>query len=648
MCGIAGIINLDKSLSHLAMPIHQMANRMKHRGPDDEGFLLSDWKDLTVYSGDDTPIGNSETYGINFYPKEVIKNAYNKKSNIAFGHRRLSIIDLTLNGHQPMCDQSERYWIVFNGEIYNYKEIYQELKSSGYNVRGTSDTEVLLHAYIRWGKEALQKFNGMFAFAIYDSKEHTVFFARDRIGIKPLYYTIQNNQFIFASDIKTIIASGLYLPEVDWEGLWHNFSFSITPRPMTSFKNVLALEQAQWMEIDLVSGRITKDKYWKIPIGTQDFSLSEDNATQMLEEALILSIKYRLIADVEVGTFMSGGIDSTTISAIASKLHPGIKAFTLGFEKSISEFDEVEQAKAVAKLNNMDHLVTTIRETDVIDYIDDIVLGYEEPGRSLSPNFFISKIANNNNTKVVLNGLGGDELFAGYNHFSNLPKWKILKKFKYLSKLIPNGFCDKVDNIKKFMTTKTIDEYYTNTYMLYSDKEKERIFNKCFDSLHIISKLYNHDGKIFTDDIEALSYFDLMHYVGNHHVYRTDQFTMNFSIESRFPFLDHRFIETVFKIPSKYKLKNNVPKYILCQVAKNHIDKSCLSMKKKVFGLPVARWLKKELKEVARTSISELLQRNIFNNNEINRIIKSKNCNKIWQLVMFEKWYEIMIEQRKK
>ena len=643
MCGIAGIISLRGEKTLQAICLHKMTEQMKNRGPDDEGYVLIDTEtgQIKSYFGDSTSIKNKHIKRVQSNTDLHVSSTYNLKSNIALGHRRLSIVDLSFHGHQPMSDSTGRFWIVYNGEIYNYKEIRQKLINLGHNFIGCSDTEVLLHSFMEWGIACLHKFNGMFAFAIYDNHTKEIFFARDRIGIKPFYYTIQDGQFIFASDIKTIIASGLYKAEIDWEGLWHNLSLGVAPRPITTFKDVYSLEQAHWMKLDMY-GKIAKERYWDIPIGAQDFTMSEGDAIELLEQELIKSVKYRLIADVDVGTFMSGGIDSTLISAIASTLHPGIKAFTLGFDKSLSEFNEVDQASETAKMQKMEHIIKIVNPEDIISNIDDIVLIHEEPYYAISPNYTISKFVSENNIKVVLNGIGGDELFAGYSYYNKrLNIWKKAKKINLLLKLLPYGLNGKLNTLKDFSNINKIVDFYLYHHSNFKEGEKRILFKSInkFNTSETFNDLYDVGDKVFTDDIEMISYCDIMSYIGNHHVYRVDQFTMNFSIEGRFPFLDHNLIQAAFKIPSKYKIKEGKQKYILKKVAEKYIAKSCLNMGKRGFSFPLKHWMESnhKLRELTKKSISVLKSKEFFKLGSKNL---SLNYQQIWHLVMVELWIE--------
>jgi len=637
MCGIAGIISF-KNAKHQAIAIKNMTQSLQNRGPDDEGFLLFNNKPES-YFGDKSAKYNNKS-SLNYIPTKHIDSAQNIKSTLAFGFKRLSIIDLSFDAHQPMSDDSKRYWIIFNGEIYNYRAIKKELEALNYSFYSNSDTEVILKAYMQWGEKALQKFNGMFAFAIFDTLTKNIFMARDRIGIKPFYFFKNDDTFIFGSTIKSIIDSKLYKPEINWEGLWQNFTFAMAQRPNTCFLNIKGLEPSHYINLDITTGKLTKTKYWQIPTNTQDFSLTEKKAASLLEEALYKSIKYRLKADVEVGTFMSGGIDSTTISAIASKIQPNIKAFTLGFKDKYSDYDEINQAKETAKINDLKHIIHYENPNTILNDIDTIITGYEEPYHHLPANYVLSKAVAQQEVKVVLNGLGGDELFSGYHFYNKLKPWYNLKRFKTIFNILPKHLHNRLDVAKQMVSYKNTAQFYTHFRSTFYDADNAKIFkDQNFNSLNTLENLYQ-TATNFTDDIEALSYYDLKSYIGNHQVRTVDQFTMNFSIEGRFPFLDHELIALAFKIPSKYKIKNGVQKYILKQVAKKHIAPSCFKMNKKGFGLPLEYWYNNELKEFISENISSLKNRNLFNNQEIDLVNTNKNVRKIWHLVMTEQWLQ--------
>lgn len=631
MCGIAGIINKNKSTPS-SSALFAMTNSMINRGPDDEGYMLF-YNSTIPFIGNDSFIKNHNH----------IESAKNQRFKLGFGFRQLKIIDLSNNSHQPMCDKKQDYWIIFNGEIYNYKEIKAQLIILGYSFFSDSDTEVALNAYKEWGEKAINRFNGMFALAIFDSIKNEVFCARDRIGIKPFYYYDSENQFIFASTIKSIIASGLYSPEINWEGLSQNFRFSIAQRPSTSFKNIKALEPAHFLRIDLNTNKIKKQQYWEVPINTQDFSLTEVKSKQLIEEQLYKAINYRLNADVEVGTFMSGGIDSTTIASIASKIKPNIKALTLGFT-DYNEYNEIQQASDTASLLKVNHKITYVEPTEIIKNIDTIISTYEEPYLGLSPNFVLAETASKNNLKVVLNGLGGDELFGGYDVYRKIALWNQLKKYKHIINLLPK-INSKIIKASKISNHSSFAEFYSHYYTNYSDTAISKLFNnKNFETKNTISDNYNSNNLNFADDFEAISFYNLKSYISNHQMRTTDHCTMHFSLEGRFPLLDHNFIEAAYKIPTKYKINKHSQKYILKEVAKYHIAESCLNMSKKGLSLPLKYWISNELKEFVNDTIQSLKNRNVFNNTEIDAILKSNQEHKIWQLVSTELWMNKFIK----
>ena len=648
MCGIAGILNLRHEESPLAVSIHAMADRMSHRGPDDEGYVLIGKNGRgDAFFGDDTAnISKRDELPLSL-PERHIKSAYGNPAMLAFGHRRLSIIDLTKHGHQPMCTPDRRYWLVYNGEIYNYRGIAKELQREGVRLHGGSDTEVLLNAFVFWGPRSLDLFNGMFAFAVWDNVDRRLFCARDRIGIKPFYYSMCGDFFVFASDIKTIAASGLYRAEPDPEGLYLAMAYGIAPRPTTAFRGIQALRQAHFMSID-GDGSIETRRYWSVPIGTQDRTMTEDDAVDLLEEQLHASIKRRLIADVPVGTFMSGGIDSTTISVMASRFHPGIKAFTLAYEETAPELDEVPQARATASMCDMQHIVHHVRASAVLDDLNLCVEGYEEPYYGLAANHVISKVVADHGVKVVLNGLGGDELFAGYSWYRNLDYWKRARRIAPILRFLAPALRKRWALLAESSNIRSADRLHSFLFRHNSDAELRQLFSGDWigpcDTIEYVHDLYV-DAMEFDDEVEALSYMDLMNYIGNHHVHRIDQFTMMHSIEGRFPFLDHELVEAAFRIPSHLKRRGKVQKYVLRQVAKKYIARECLAMTKKGFSMPVRQWLEGPLREIAETKLSALSSRDTINGDTAKRwrnefLRTNVGATKVWHLVALELWYE--------
>ncbi|MGD2149415.1 MAG: asparagine synthase (glutamine-hydrolyzing) [Desulfobacterales bacterium] len=652
MCGIAGIL----AFNNYKLPfenIQYMTKAMSRRGPDDEGFAFfhGSISEVEIFGGHATPepVLNSN---FRFAPPKRLHGQVPKNTHLALGHRRLSILDLSPAGHQPMCTEDGRYWIVHNGEIYNYNEIRKELESAGEYFFSDTDTEVILKAYRLWGAECLHRFNGMWAFAIWDCKKKQLFCSRDRVGIKPFYYYQTDKFIIFASDIKTLIASTIYKPEPDWEGVYHAMSFQCAPRPMTCFLGVKALEQAHWMTIDLRS-QIRKQRFWQISLGEIDYSKSEIEWIRALDEVLHKSVERRLVSDVPVGTFMSGGIDSTTISAIASQKHPGIKAFTLAYEDTVPEMDELSQAKSTASMWPITHIWKRVKPNSTLSAINEITECYEEPSLSLGPIYIISKLVSKNKITVVLNGLGPDELFCGYGRHNYLPLWYVTRPFKKL--LSPLSILDnRIGKLCKLAQCHDIFDYYVELISIFSEQEKKNLFSleniNHWNSPEKFKEIYKLNKKHFSNPIEAICYLDLINYIGNHHVYRGDLFSMHFSLENRFPYLDHELIEFVFKMPAKYKVKNGYGKYIQRKIAEKYIHQSCLNMKKKGFSLPLKQWMKTSLKHLVIEKLNRLKDRHVFKNAQIEKLkdsFYSKDLyhNQLWFLVSTELWLEQMIDR---
>jgi asparagine synthase (glutamine-hydrolysing) len=650
MCGIAGILNLRHADAPLAGPLQAMTKRMAHRGPDDEGYLLAAADGTTnPFYGNDSALPGSARQLPKGFPGQHVDAAGN--GFLALGHRRLSIIDLSEYGHQPMCTADGRYWVVFNGEIYNFRDIAADLRREGVVLHGHSDTEVLINAYALWGPRCLDRFNGMFAFAIWDNSKRQLFCARDRIGIKPFYYSVRGDNFVFASDIKTLLASGLCEPEPDPEGLYLAMAYGIAPRPKTAFRGIRSLPQAHWMLVD-ERGDFRSNRYWSIPIGSQDRTMTRGDAADLLEEQLRASVERRLVADVPVGTFMSGGIDSTTISAIASTLHPGIEAFTLAFEETAPELDEVPQATATARMYDMKHVVHRVQAAAALDRLDQWIEGYEEPYYGFAANHVISEVVAGHGVKVILNGLGGDELFAGYSWYRNLDHWKTARRLGPLLWPLASGLRGRWKLLAESSRIRSADRLHSFLFRRNSDYELRELFTDKaapqWDSIELVHDAYV-DDICFDDDIEALSFMDLMNYIGNHHVHRIDQFTMAHSIEGRFPFLDHELVEAAFRIPSHLKRDGKVQKLVVRDVAKKYIAPECLAMTKKGFSMPVRQWLEGPLHNVVDAKLPALALRDTISGDAVRKWHSEyrqgqRDATKLWHLVALELWYEKFID----
>ncbi len=652
MCGIAGILAFEEE-PDIVVRLAGMLSAMRHRGPDDEGLTIFHRTDrgVDMFGGEDTP---AEVFasGTSYAPRKVRPRHDVSNVLLALGHRRLSILDLSAAGHQPMGTGDGRYWIVYNGEVYNYREIRSELERDGETFSSNTDTEVILKAYRKWGPDSLARFNGMFAFAIWDNREKQLFCARDRIGIKPFYFMRSDRLFLFASDIKTIIASGLYRPDVDLEGLYHALSFNCAPRPLTCFKGVRSLQQAHWMRVNH-QGSLTQRRYWSVPSQDTRARKAEDWYAE-LDAQLKTSVKQRLIADVPVGTFMSGGIDSTTVSALASGLQPGIQAFTLGFGVEGEHLNEVAEATATAQMHPMRHVLKIVDAAETLEYLEDMVLCLEEPSSSPAPNYIISKFVREHNVTVVLNGLGGDELFCGYGREKLGRQWKRLRPWHSLLGMIP-PLTQSLEKRQRISSLRDLVDCYVYHFSIFSDHEKQPLFRGLLPELNsfdFFRELYLA-GRELHDPVETVCLCDLLNYVGNHHVYRVDQFTMWFSLESRFPLLDHELVELAFRMPSELKVAHGKSKYILRQVARNYIAPACLDMRKKGFSLPVGAWIEGPLRSFVADKISRLKKRELFSPQAIDWTVteyqtRRRSYLQLWMLVSVEMWLERFIDNHRR
>ncbi len=648
MCGIAGIMATSPEAGASLHAVLRMARAMRHRGPDDEGFLLGDRQgSVQGFLGTDSPAEVRRRWGSSMRDAD----GSDAMGRVALGHRRLSIVDLSSEGHQPMADSEGRRWIVFNGEIYDFRQLRRELESLGYAFRSDTDTEVILAAYARWGCACLARLHGDFAFAIWDREDGSLFCARDRIGIKPFHYVHLPGHFIFASDIKALLASGLHAPRPDPEGLYLSMMYGMAPRPLTAFEGIRALEQSCWMRV-LADGRIERGRYWRIPIGTQDARMSLSDATAALEDGLERAVRRRLEADVQVGTFMSGGIDSTTVTAIAAASRPGIHAFTLGYRDCPPELDEVGQAADTARMCPVTHVIEMVDPVEVLGDLLAWIDGYEEPYYSLAANHVVSRVVRRHGVKVALNGLGGDELFGGYDMY-RLPGW--------LGRICPSPMAFLADSFTRLTGSNRValavasspDRVHSIAFSKWPESDLRRVLDPRWhlptSAADYIHHLYARD-LYFQDNVEAFSYMDLMNYVGNHHVHRVDQFTMACSIEGRFPLLDHELVELAFQVPSRWKVSPTEQKLVLRRVALDWIAPSCLSMRKKGFSLPLGQWVRGPLAPLVARSLESLMRRDIVRPEAVKECMRSYRegrlpVQRIWHLVSLELWMERFIDR---
>ncbi len=623
MCGITGKIFFKDGII-TDDDILKMNDAIKHRGPDDGG----------VYVSTDKKVG--------------------------LGHRRLSIIDLSPLGHQPMS-YLDKYWIVFNGEIYNYQESRNKLEMEGYKFNSMSDTEVIMALYDKYGVKCLSYLRGMFSFAIYDKEKEKVFCARDRVGKKPFKYYLNDKVFIFASELKAILTQSEYKKEVDYQAIHHYLTFQYVPSPLTGFKDIYKLEAAHYLLVDLKTRKIVKKKYWSIDY-SHKLNLSEDAWKKRIFDKLEESVKLRMISDVPVGAFLSGGIDSSAVVGMMSKLSDRpVKTFTIGFEDK--KYDETKYASIVAKKFNTDHTVFRVKP-ETVDILPLLANHYEEPfaDSSALPTYYVSKLTRDNVT-VALNGDGGDENFGGYERYS-LQKFSfIYDNFRLLNRLVipVTRYLNNVykntlfDRANKFALSMNEDykSRYLNYICYFDNNAKKEMYTDSFlkkvvknNSGDIIVNKFDESGT--KDKIDQTLYTDFNSYLPDDLLVKVDIATMAVALEGRSPFLDHEFLEMTAKIPSNLKLKGLTDKkYILKEALRGFVPNEVMFRQKMGFGVPIDSWFRDELsKYVSNILLSDkAVSRGLFKEDYIRRLLKSHNETKvnqsyrIWALLMLELWF---------
>lgn len=632
MCGICGFVRFKEPAD--ASVLEQMTFAIRHRGPDDEGYMLLDRADkLQHFHGKESIAAvKSNTRAI----------ATGGTTTLGFGFRRLSIVDLSAAGHQPMFSADGMQVLTFNGEIYNYKELRKELQSAGYYFRTESDTEVILHGYAHWGKSLPTYLNGMFAFAIYDAQRKSIFLVRDRIGIKPFFYHLDESGITWASEIKAILQAPWVKRNINFHGLAGNFLFQSSAPPETCFENIHSIAPGFWMTIDTQSGRVEEHCYWQIPVGGDRIKITKEDAAAELDGRLQRIVQLQLQADVPVTSLMSGGIDSTTLTALCSKRHPDFHSYSLGFDGSGKGMDELPQAIAMAKKLNIVHHVHLIKPEEITGNLEASLQHYEEPYVSLEPGLAASDYLHKEGYKVVINGLGGDEVFGGYNYYLNYKDWERRKKIFGIRKLLPSvgEFLTKAID---YMSTDTVLKYFTHARLGMRHSEIARMMKGKTD----MSGLFSFNAEIERLSVpEALFYYDLKYYIGAHHVYRDDLTGMAHGLEMRYPMLDHELIEWVAKLPLSIRYNGETNKPLLREVAAKYITTENLAMPKKGFELPLQQWLHENpvIENFARRKIDQLKQRNLFDLSDAEKWWARKNesiyFSKIWQLVTTEVWLQ--------
>lgn len=620
MCGILGIVSFNNTVSEEL--ITSMSSKLVHRGPDDKGIFSN--------------------------------------GKVAFGHQRLSVIDL-VTGNQPMFSDDKSVVIVYNGEIYNHKEIRGALEKTGYLFKTTSDTEVIIKAYQEYGLDGmLSKLEGMFVFAIYDKEKEKVYIGRDRFGEKPLYYYKNKEAFYFASELKAI-KKFIKSPEIDTLALNLFFTLTYIPAPYTIYSEVKKLQQGSYIEIDIGATFHLKNYYdLAEKINSFDYIKDYEKAKSDLRELLFNSVRQRLISDVPFGAFLSGGIDSSIIAAVMARLSDKpIKTFTIGFKER--QYDESRRAEIIAKHIGSDHTVHFLTFKDLLGVVDEVIEQFDEPfgDSSALPTYFVSKITRQY-VKVALTGDGADELFGGYDKYLAPYYAEKLNRLPSLLKLIIKSGTQAIPNtpitghfLRK--SIKVINNAELNHFDLhlnlmslgFNEAERKSLIKPDYyiPVKSEVEKYYNRIDRM--NDMDKGFFTDIMLVLEGDMLTKVDRMSMLHSLETRVPFLDYRIVEFSQCLPLEFKILGKNKKRILKDTFRDLLPDETLKFSKKGFGVPINFWFKNELRNELESVLNknEIEKQGLFNYNEIQRLLdehlssKSNHTAKLWCLFVFQKWY---------
>ncbi len=613
-----------------------MLKAIEHRGFDDEGVFVSDK-----------------------FGKDELKTC--------LGHRRLSIIDTSSAGHQPFFSANNRYVLTYNGELYNYPEIKKELEAKGYKFQTDCDTEVLANAFQEWRTECLPKLNGMFAFAVWDKEEKTLTLIRDRSGIKPLYYAKTGEKFVFGSEIKAVLASKILKAELDFEGLNQFLTFLWTVAPHTLFKNIYQLPPAHFLVWK--DGEINVKEWWDLDFSREEKGKSEDFWRERVLETLDRSVSMEMIADVPLGAFLSGGVDSSAIVALMTKHAKNISTYTTGISSEDLQFDiipdDVEWSRKVAEILPIDYHETLLTP-DLTALLPKLVYQMDAPVIDMAiPSFLISQ-QSRETQKVMLSGMGGDEIFAGYPRqlamklagATDFIPTAIRKPLMHtLDSMLYGGLKGKLTaplrNAKKF--ARSAGQDFENRYLgfgtYFSDERKSRLYAENLRGEMTGFDAYKYHKKYFENcrnasPLNRLLYVDFKTFMPALNLDTTDKTSMAANLEVRVPFLNHEIVSLSERIPAELKIKGIRRKYILKKAAESLLPKEIIWRKKAGFGAPIRSWLRTSLKPMIEDLLSEetIKRRGLFDADEVRKIIELNQSGKedfnlqVFQLLNFEIW----------
>ena len=626
MCGIAGFAGFNDRLSsdERARVLDQMCRVIRHRGPDDQGTFVAD--------------------------------------GVGLGMRRLSIIDLA-GGHQPMSGEDASVTVVFNGEIYNYRELQRELEARGHRFQTHSDTETIVHAYEEYGAAAVERLRGMFAFAVWDSSKRELFIARDRTGKKPLYYTLTpEGTLVFGSELKSLLEHPEVRRELNLDALDAYLSLGYVPDPLSIFRGVHKLPPGH--HLTLRAGRTEVRRYWDFQYEETNDSRREEDYLEELRALLDESVRLRLVADVPLGAFLSGGVDSSTVVGLMARhTDRPIKTFSIGFRED--SYDELRYARVAARAFGREHHEFVVTP-DICHIVDELAWHLDEPfaDSSAIPTYAVSKLAREH-VKVVLSGDGGDELFAGYKRyvvdqkrsgFARLPRVVRRGLMQPLSRTLPHGAWGRnyLHNVSQDPLHRYLDSvsFFTSLAKrsLYSADLRSRLGGGASRAASLFEE---HAGRVESSEpLDTLLYLDSKTYLPGDILTKVDRMSMAVSLEARVPLLDHKLIEFVTRLPASAKMKGLETKHVFKRAVRGLVPDEILDRPKQGFGLPIQRWINQELRGRIRDTLLDqrTRERGYFNQAHVERLFdehergRRDQTGPLWTLFMLELWHRKFLE----
>lgn len=615
MCGITGYITFDKTFQEEV--IQQMTAMMHHRGPDD--------------------------YGVQLFSKDTYQ--------LALGHKRLSILDVSQDGHQPM--QYDRFWIVYNGEVYNFQDVKDELIALGHEFYSQSDTEVILHAFKEWGESCVDKFIGMFAFMIYDTQEEIFHIYRDRAGVKPLYYYEDKGVFMFASELKAFHKHPMFQKEIDVNALAQFFKYEFIQETNAIFKNVKKLLPGHFLKYDIKKQTHTIHQYWNVIEFYEKprLKVTYEEAKAHLENLMKDAFQLRMVSDVPVGVFLSGGYDSSLVTAVLQKqMNSKLKTFTIAFDDA--KYDESKYAQKVADILGTDHHTFVCSDKEALEIIPKLADYYDEPfaDPSLIPTMLLSEKTKEKVT-VSLSADGGDEIFYGYNRYQKIHKYyHKMRKLGPLSKVL--NYFKKNEFTHKYYSENPYHKNATPRFLdVHHQKYKDSFIQKIFaKKIQPLATNFTSDAYKNIEKFHRILAVDYTTYLPDNILVKVDRATMAASLEGREPLLDHRIVEYAAQLPLEYLFepKTKTKKHILRDICHQYLPKELMSRKKTGFTPPIVSWLRTELRSFTEETLSEeeLNKHGLLNTAEIQKAVKAymegndKYYNLIWNTIVFQVWYK--------